>query len=102
VATVTTATQALSLGQNRPNPFNPQTTIPYVLPGGASTRVRLSIVDIAGRLVRTLVNESQSGGPHEAAWNGKDDRGQSVSSGVYFYVLEAGGERRMKKLVLLK
>jgi hypothetical protein len=103
VATVTTATAALALAQNHPNPFNPTTVIPYTLPGGSTPqRVRLLILDVAGGVVRTLVDESQAGGSHEATWDGRDDRGGPVSSGVYFYVLDAGGERRTRKLVLLK
>ncbi len=103
VATVTTPTRELMLGQNHPNPFNPVTVIPYVLPGGSSAiRVRLLILDVSGGVVRTLVNEEKSGGPHEAVWDGRDDRGGPVSSGIYFYVLDADGKRRTRKLVLLK
>lgn len=91
------------LHQNHPNPFNPQTTITYDLPSTSErVHVRLWIIDISGHIVRTLVDESQSGGSHRVDWQGKDDRGESVSSGVYFYALDAGGERRTRKLVLLK
>jgi hypothetical protein len=97
------APSSLALGQNHPNPFNPQTAIPYTLPNGsAPVHVRLSIHDVAGKVVRTLVDEAQAGGPREVVWDGRDDRGGPVSSGVYFYVLAAGGERRTRKLVLLK
>jgi hypothetical protein len=103
VATVTTPTSLLVLGQNHPNPFNPQTTIPYELPNTPpSMRVQLLILDTAGRVVRKLVDEDQTGGSREAAWNGRDDGGHAVSSGVYFYMLDVGGERRTRKLVLLK
>lgn len=102
IATVSTRVVTLALGQNHPNPFNPQTTIPYDLPAGGSVRVRLWILDISGRLVSTLVDEDQSGGSYKVTWEGKDDRGDAVSSGVYFYVLDAGAERRTRKLVLLK
>lgn len=103
IATVTTRAVVLALHQNHPNPFNPQTTILYDLPyGDASERVQLVILDVAGRVVRRLVDEPQSGGAHHADWEGKDDGGQAVSSGVYFYVLDVGGERRTRKLVLLK
>jgi len=103
IATASTQAMTLSLGQNHPNPFNPQTVIPYELPASArAQRVRLWILDISGRIVRTLVDEDQSGGSHRAQWQGKDDRGESVSSGVYFYVLDVGGQRLTKKLVLLK
>jgi hypothetical protein len=103
VATVTTRSIALALRQNHPNPFNPVTAIPYTLPNGSTAvRVRLLIMDVSGAVVRTLVDDNQTGGAHEAVWNGKDDRGGSVSSGVYFYVLDADGQRRTRKLVLLK
>jgi hypothetical protein len=101
IADARLAPMKLALYQNRPNPFNPQTTISYDLPPG-STRVRLCILDVAGRLVRTLVDENQPGGSHSAVWDGNGDRNQRVSSGVYFYVLDAGGKRLTKKLVLLK
>jgi flagellar hook assembly protein FlgD len=64
--------------------------------------VRLTIVDVAGRRVRTLVDEQQSAGSREAIWTGRDDTGSPVSSGVYFYVLDVGKERLTRKLVLLK
>jgi hypothetical protein len=100
VATVSMASVELTLHQNVPNPFNPQTTIRYELPSPAP--VRLLILDVNGRLVRTLVNEQQTAGPRQAIWNGRDDTGTGVSSGVYFYVLEAGKDRLTRKLVLLK
>lgn len=103
VATVSTPATELVLGQNHPNPFNPRTVIPYDLPASAKPeRVRLWILDIAGRVVATLVDEEQGGGSYRVPWQGRDDRGQAVSSGVYFYVLDVGGERRTRKLVLLK
>ena len=103
IATVTTPTSLLVLGQNHPNPFNPQTTIPYELPKAAqAVHARLMILDTAGHVVRTLVDENQTGGSRQAVWDGRNDVGGTVSSGVYFYVLDAGGERRTRKLVLLK
>ena len=100
-ATVTMPALTLTLHQNTPNPFNPQTTIRYDLPTG-STRARLSIFDATGGRVRTLIDEVQSGGSRSVIWNGRDDNGSAVSSGVYFYVLDAGKERLTRKLVLLK
>ncbi len=77
--------------------------IPYTLPGGATTaRVRLLVMDVSGKLVRTLVDEPQAGGLHEAVWDGRDDRGGPVSSGIYFCVLDADGQRNTRKMVLLK
>ncbi len=98
--TVTTAQVALALGQNHPNPFNPQTTIPFDIP--APARVRLLVMDAAGRMVRKLVDENVPAGAHNAVWDGRDGGGRSVSSGVYFYVLDVGGERLTRKMVLLK
>jgi hypothetical protein len=93
----------LTLGHNHPNPFNPQTTIPYGVPvGGPPVRVRLVIYDAQGRAVRTLVDESQTGGARDVVWNGTDSSGKIVTSGVYFCVLQVGKERRAQKLVLLK
>jgi hypothetical protein len=103
VVTVSTSARELALHQNHPNPFNPQTTISYDLPASSKPeRVRLWIIDISGRVVRTLVDEEQAGGSYQIEWQGRDDRGEAVSSGVYFYVLDVAGERRTRKLVLLK
>ncbi|HXV12573.1 MAG TPA: FlgD immunoglobulin-like domain containing protein, partial [Candidatus Krumholzibacteria bacterium] len=103
VATVTTPGVTLALGQNHPNPFNPRTTIPYQGPAAARPeRVRLVVLDVSGRVVRTLVDEDQSSGAFRVNWDGKDDRGARVSSGVYFYLLEVGEKRRARKMVLLK
>ncbi|HEX6790362.1 MAG TPA: FlgD immunoglobulin-like domain containing protein [Candidatus Krumholzibacteria bacterium] len=91
----------LELGANRPNPFNPRTTIPYYLRIGG--RVQLAIYDPAGRLVRTLVDETQLHGEHDVVWDGTDDRGATAASGVYFARLkDANGELRVRKLVMLK
>jgi photosystem II stability/assembly factor-like uncharacterized protein len=83
------------LFQNYPNPFNPTTTIRYALPSSAN--VKLTIHDILGREITTLVNEEQSAGWKEVEWNGS-----ASSSGIYFYKLEAGGFTEVKKLMLLK
>ncbi|HEX6790357.1 MAG TPA: FlgD immunoglobulin-like domain containing protein [Candidatus Krumholzibacteria bacterium] len=103
IATVQVPGLELSLGINHPNPFNPQTTIPYNLPpGGAPVRVRLAIYDTSGHLVRVLVDEDQSGGAREVVWRGEDSSGRMVTSGVYFCVLQVDNDRRTRKLVLLK
>jgi hypothetical protein len=88
------------LHQNSPNPFNPETTIRFELP--SAMRVQLSIFDVHGRLVRKLIDEQRGAGASTAAWNGRDDRGAGVATGLYFYVLEAGGSRYQRKMVLLK
>lgn len=83
-----------------PNPFNPVTTMNYFLP--RTGVVRLAVYDGRGRHVRTLVDGVQGLGPHQAVWDGRDNRGLAVSSGVYFARLDAGSDRRVRKLVLLK
>jgi hypothetical protein len=88
------------LYQNVPNPFNPTTTISFVLP--ERTRATLSIYDVEGRLVRTLVDEIIGEGYQERTWDGKDANGNQVGSGVYFYRLTAGDKTLTKKMVLLR
>lgn len=88
------------LGQNVPNPFNPVTTISYDLPSAAD--VKIEIYNAAGKLVRTLVNGRQEAGRKSAVWDGRNDVGQSVASGVYMYRLEADGRVCDKRMVLLK
>jgi hypothetical protein len=90
----------LTLHQNYPNPFNLLTTIPFTVPETA--RVTLSIYDTGGRLVGILVDETLRDGLREITWDGTDSHGNSVSSGVYFYRLIAGGKTFTKKMVLLK
>ncbi len=90
----------IALFQNRPNPFNPGTTIEYYLP--VAGRVALEIYDPAGRVVARLVDAVQAKGSHEVEWNGRNGAGAMVGSGVYFYRLTAGKETLAKKLVLLK
>ena len=91
---------ATRLYQNHPNPFNPTTTISFVLPERA--RAKLAIYDVAGRHVRTLVDEVRAGGLNEARWDGRDATGNPVSSGVYLYRLVAGSQTLTKKMTLLK
>jgi hypothetical protein len=88
------------LHQNSPNPFNPETTIRFELP--SAMRVRLTIFDVHGRLVRMLIDEQRGAGASSAVWNGRDEKGAGVASGIYFYVLEAGASRYQRKMVLLK
>jgi hypothetical protein len=90
-----------ALLQNFPNPFNPETTIKYNL--AEASDVNLRIFNIVGQVVRTLVAERQSAGRYQVRWSGTDDRGTSVSSGIYFYELSAGGKfQDVKRLMLLK
>lgn len=91
-----------ALHQNFPNPFNPDTTIKYDL--AESADVTLQIYNVLGQVVRTLVaSEAQNAGRYQIRWNGMDDRGVPVSSGVYFYQITAGGKfQQVQKLMLLK
>jgi hypothetical protein len=94
---------AYRLHQNHPNPFNPSTTIRFEIPNGdGSVRVALAIYDVEGRKVRELVSGNRPGGTHYAEWDGKDETGRPVSSGVYFCVLRAGAETLTRKMALLR
>jgi hypothetical protein len=89
-----------ALQQNHPNPFNAATTIAFTLE--RADRVRLVIYDLLGRRVKTIMDEDLSSGSHTAAWDGKDDYGADVTTGVYFYRLTAGNQVSSRKMVLLK
>lgn len=92
--------KSFSLSQNFPNPFNPQTVIKYDLPEPA--QVSIIIYNILGQKVRTLVDENQQAGYKSVSWDGKDDQGKDIASGIYFYKIEAGDFSTVKKMVLLK
>jgi hypothetical protein len=97
---VSTPARRLTLYQNRPNPFNPGTTISFILP--EKSHANLSIFDATGRLVATLVSQYMNEGLQEFHWDGKDNRGNAVGSGVYFYRLKAGNKILTKKMLLIK
>jgi len=88
------------LSQNYPNPFNSATGINYVLPEDAW--VTLFIYNGVGQKVKTLENRMRSKGSYSVTWNGTDDNGKEVASGIYFYQLRAGNLTKTKKLVLIK
>jgi hypothetical protein len=90
----------ISLEQNYPNPFNPSTAISYQL--SAVSYISLTVYDLLGREVATVVNRMETIGKHTATWDGKNDRGESVSSGVYLYQLRAGSFVITRKMVLLR
>jgi hypothetical protein len=94
---------AFRLGQNYPNPVTLSTRIPFAVPAGVgSARVEVQVFDMTGRLVKTLLSESKVQGDYETTWDGTNESGQSVSSGVYFYRLIAGSFSETKKLQILK
>lgn len=90
----------LRLEQNRPNPFNPSTTIRFVIP--KQGHVLLAIYDANGAIVRTILDADNPHGAHEVQWDGRDDRGTVVGSGVYFYRLTAESRSETKKMILVK
>jgi hypothetical protein len=85
---------------NVPNPFNPATTIVYEL--ATATRVQLVVFDSRGRLVRTLLAGPRSAGPHRVVWDGRDDRGRPVSSGVYFTRMRTRDFEQTRRMTLLR
>jgi flagellar hook assembly protein FlgD len=88
------------LEQNHPNPFNPSTTIRFRVGGDGA--VVLAIYDVTGRHVQTLVSQWLSAGQHTKTWDGRDADGRDVSSGVYFYRLQAGKDVLTKKMTLVR
>ncbi|MBW7996472.1 MAG: alpha/beta fold hydrolase [Candidatus Glassbacteria bacterium] len=94
--------KASILGQNVPNPFNPSTTVSFTVPVGPSHAVSLKIFDLRGKLIRTLVNELKETGTHQVIWDGTDESGRKVASGVYLYRMKAGEFVQTRKMVILK
>ncbi len=92
--------QSFALMQNYPNPFNPITQIRFVL--ASSGKARLVIYDILGRRIRTLLDGARPAGEQQVTWDGRDEAGASVASGVYLYRLEANGVMQSRKLTLLR
>lgn len=91
----------IELQPNFPNPFNPRTTLSFRLEQGAD--VRLTIHDMAGRLVKTLVAEHRDAGSHQVVWNGTDERGGAAAAGVYLVRVATGdGEVETRKIGLIK
>ena len=91
---------AFRVDQNFPNPFNPKTTIQFALPSAGRTRV--NIFDVAGRHVRSLLDEDLEASTHQVNWTGDDDNGRSVSAGVYFYMVTSGKSRSVGRMALIK
>jgi len=96
----TTIPDEYSLNQNYPNPFNPTTRIQYSLPKAGL--VQISIYTLMGQKIATLVNRNMDEGQYIITWHAMNDQGRKVPSGIYFYTLESGSYRAIKKLVLLK
>jgi hypothetical protein len=97
---VTLTPSDYKLGNNYPNPFNPETIIEYVVP--AKGQVKILIYNMLGQKIRTLVNTFQSAGTYQVYWNGKNDAGSTLSSGVYFYQLQGENALITKKMTFIK
>ena len=89
-----------SLSNNYPNPFNPSTTIEYTVP--ELTNVSIDVYNSNGEKVKTIVDQSFSPGKYKVGWNGTDQYGSSVASGIYFYRIVAGDFTETKNMILLK
>ena len=100
VSKTTTLPEHYELAQNYPNPFNPSTTLRFALPEAG--HVTLDVYNLLGQRVSTLVDEHRTAGIHETTWNGRDDRGSEVSSGIYFYRLKVNSFTESKKMILMK
>ncbi len=98
------APAAFGLAQNVPNPFNPKTKISFAIPdtGSAEVDTELKIYTLSGRSLRSLIHEALAPGTHEVSWDGRDDHGRRVSSGVYFYRIVAGDFVSAKKMLMIK
>jgi hypothetical protein len=99
---ITEIVHATTLVGNYPNPFNPQTTIKFEIGNGKLENVVVDIYNVRGQRVRTLVNGIYSAGSHSVIWNGTDDHGRNVSSGMYFYRMTAGEYTSVRRMMLLK
>lgn len=91
---------ATTLNGNYPNPFNPETTISFSLK--EQSKVRIEIYNVLGKLVKTLVNDERPAGNYTAIWNGTDNGGRDVASGVYYYRMKAGKYSSTRKMIMLK
>ncbi len=94
------APSVFTLSRNTPNPFNPSTAIAFTL--SRPKRVRMTVYDTLGREVAILAAGNFSAGNHTLRWDGRDGRGNAVSSGVYLYRLEAGGKTETRKMLLAR
>lgn len=92
--------QSFQLLENFPNPFNPSTTLQFVLP--KAQQIELQIFDSRGRLVRQLANGTYPAGQHHVVWDGRNEAQIEQPSGAYFYRLSANGQQLTKKMLLMK
>ena len=93
---------AYALSKNFPNPFNPTTTIQYAIPANGAGHVELVIYNINAQKVRTLVNETADAGFYSVVWDGRNDVGEAVSSGIYLYRIVSGSFVKIEKMTFMK
>ena len=98
--TENTPVKLFHLGQNHPNPFNPVTSIKFTV--DKEGPVELAVFDVSGRKIRTLVRDTRGPGDHVVTWDGTDQSGSRVPSGMYFYQLISGRESSTRKMMLVK
>ena len=91
---------AFQLGQNYPNPCNPETVIPYIL--AEHSIVEIAVYDLVGQRIRVLRQGHQQAGHHQVRWDGNDGAGRATASGVYSVRLRAGGRQQVQKMLLLR
>ncbi|MEZ4700964.1 MAG: FlgD immunoglobulin-like domain containing protein [Rhodothermales bacterium] len=99
---VITTSAPSPLAQNYPNPFNPTTTIRFDLTDLPGESIRLTVFDVTGRAVRTLARGARAGGVYEVEWDGRDDAGRVMASGVYLYRLDVDGQVFTRTMLLMK
>ena len=92
--------RTVELAQNYPNPFNPSTTISFYTSQSGVASIR--VFDLSGRKVRTLIHESVNAGNSEVGWDGLNDAGSEVASGIYLYRLEINEQEQTRKMVLVR
>jgi flagellar hook assembly protein FlgD len=92
--------KSFELKQNYPNPFNPSTDIVFSLE--QTSDISLTIFNVLGQKVKVLANESKQAGTHSLSWDGRDEMGALVSTGLYFYTLTDGSKSITKKMALMK
>ncbi|MDE2810314.1 MAG: T9SS type A sorting domain-containing protein, partial [Gemmatimonadota bacterium] len=101
IAAEATTPTAFALGANYPNPFNPTTTIPLVVPAGARN-VDLTIYNVLGQPLRRVWTGPLAAGEHRLTWDGRDAQGRPVAAGVYVHRLQVDGQTRTRKMVKLE
>jgi len=93
----------IALQQNYPNPFNANTVIPYLLPAGVgSSSMQLAVFNLAGQRIRTLAQRGAEPGWHHKVWDGRDDDGAAMASGLYLYRLQVGDRVEARKMLLMR